>query len=587
MAIALSFMPANLLGATSVSHFLIGCLSLLALYLIYRRALPQPLDGIPYHAASARKLFGDVPGMLSHIAQDEGTSITYLVNSIHQLEAPLVQVFIKPFSKPLLILSDFQEAHDIMTRRTKEFDRSTSSGDLVRGLGPKHHIHLKTTPVWRAQRRLVQDLMTPAFLNEVASHAIHQNACVMVELWRVKSRLAAGRPWSASGDIDQVALDAVLSFAFGSSFGEKHSSMRPALAAVKCLSVVESDKSSAELPVQFPSGDVDEVIRATLELVATVEQVQGSPVPNLKWAYVNSLPRIRRATNIKEKYIKHELADAIQRLATSNSEHVKSAVDHMVFRERMLAEKDGRRPEFYSRVMMDEIFGFIVAGNDTSSTTISWGLKYLADNAAAQIRLRKALEQAHNTAKLEHRDPTIHEITRTLIPYLDATIEEILRCAASVPVVNRQATVDTTLLGHFIPKDTVVTCLVTGPSMLSPALPIPDSLRSDISSATKPRAWESSGMAAFNPSRWLVQGDKGEEFDPNAGPQLAFGAGVRQCYGKRLAYLEIKILVSLIIWNFELLECPAALSGDKPTLIMTNRPKDCYVTLREVDRTKK
>lgn len=83
--------------------------------------------------------------------------------------------------------------------------------------------------------------------------------------------------------------------------------------------------------------------------------------------------------------------------------------------------------------------------------------------------------------------------------------------------------------------------------MLSPALPIPDSLRSDVSSATKPRAWDSSGMAAFNPSRWLVQGDKGEEFDPNAGPQLAFGAGVRQCYGKRLAYLEIRILVSLII----------------------------------------
>ena len=358
MVLTVSSTFVALSDAIPLQMFLVLSLSALALYLIYRRALPQPLAGIPYHATSARKLFGDVPGMLIHIAQDKGTFITYLVNSIHQLNAPLVQVFIKPFSKPLLILSDYREAHDIMTRRTKEFDRSTSSGDLVRGLGPKHHIHLKTTAVWRAQRRLVQDLMTPAFLNDVAGPAIHQNACVMVELWRAKSNLAAGRPWSATGDIDQVALDAVLSFAFGSGFGERHSSIRPALAAIRKLSSLDLNTSSIDAPVEFPSGDVDEVIRATLELVATVEQVQGSPLPDLKWAFVNSLPRIRRATKIKEKYIKHELTDAIQRLANSSTEHVKSAVDHMVFRERMLAEKDGRRADFYSRVMMDEVRKF-------------------------------------------------------------------------------------------------------------------------------------------------------------------------------------------------------------------------------------
>ncbi|KAJ8122060.1 hypothetical protein ONZ43_g1649 [Nemania bipapillata] len=113
----------------------------LLLALLYRAALPKPLAGIPYHAASARNVFGDVPAMLSHIAGEDGTFISYLVKSLEQLNAPLVQVFIKPFGRPLLILSDFDEAYDLMVRRTREFDRSTSSGDLVRGLGPDHHIH--------------------------------------------------------------------------------------------------------------------------------------------------------------------------------------------------------------------------------------------------------------------------------------------------------------------------------------------------------------------------------------------------------------------------------------------------------------
>jgi cytochrome P450 len=50
-----------------------------------------------------------------------------------------------------------------------------------------------------------------------------------------------------------------------------------------------------------------------------------------------------------------------------------------------------------------------------------------------------------------------------------------------------------------------------------------------------------------------VRKEKGDEFDPSAKPVLAFGLGLRGCFGKRLAYVEIRILITLIIWNFELL----------------------------------
>ena len=171
------------------------------------------------------------------------------------------------------------------------------------------------------------------------------------------------------------------------------------------------------------------------------------------------------------------------------------------------------------------------------------------------------------------------------IPYLDATLEEVLRCAGTAPVADRQAVVDTELLGHRIPKGTVVSCLVTGPSMMSPGFEIDEARRSASSQAVKKegrdRMWDPKSISVFEPGRWLVRGEKDDEFDAGAGPQLAFGLGTRGCYGKRLAYLELRIVLTLIVWNFELLPCPPALSGYKAILITTNEPTNCYVRLRE------
>ncbi|KAK7724444.1 hypothetical protein SLS63_008701 [Diaporthe eres] len=510
-------------------------ISIVCLAVLYRLALPKPFLGIPYNAPSARNILGDVPAMLKHISHEGGTFISYLTSTLERLDAPMVQVFIGPFRRPLLILADFREAQHIMTRRADEFDRSTSSGDLVRGLAPQHHIHLKTTPVWRAQRRLLQDLMTPSFLHHVAGPAIYKNAMALVDLWAAKEAVADGRAWAASGDIDHVSLDAVMAFTFGEKFGNSHSATAPALEAIRAMDSIDFGVLQAfggpEGPAKFPVSEADEVINSTLELVDTVQDVQGSPFPDLSWKWVNMKPRIRRATKIKQQYITDELRDAIGRLDGSGEESVKSAVDYMVYREKALAEKEGRQPDYFSRIMLDEIFGFIVAGNDTSSTAIAWGLKYLADTAEAQTRLRSALQASFSASRAEGRTPSIQDITSSHIPILDAVIEETLRCAASVPVVDREAVVDTELLGHRIPKGTVVTCLVTGPSMTSPPFRIEEGSRGGCSAAaaaaddkTKTQSagrgvmgWDVGDMAHFRPERWLVAAPGGQEvFDGTA-----------------------------------------------------------------------
>jgi cytochrome P450 len=158
--------------------------------------------------------------------------------------------------------------------------------------------------------------------------------------------------------------------------------------------------------------------------------------------------------------------------------------------------------------------------------------------------------------------------------------------------VTREATADTELLGHRIPKGTVVFCISNGPGFYKPALPVDSSKGSPTSkAASKPRGWnESQDMRAFNPDRWLVEKSGGNgkcgqtklQYDGNSGPQLIFGLGPRGCFGRRLAYIEMRILTALTVWNFELLPTPLELSGDCATDGISYRAVQCYVGLQEI-----
>lgn len=241
-----------------------------------------------------------------------------------------------------------------------------------------------------------------------------------------------------------------------------------------------------------------------------------------------------------------------------------------------------------------------MAGHDTTSTTLSWGVKFLADNPETQARLRAALRSSFPDAVNEKRLPKGQEIMRATIPYLDATIEEILRCGGTVPAVDRQAIQDTVLLGHHIPKGTSLLMLANGPSMFSPGFSIHETLRSQSSQASEKghmrfREWNKDDMALFKPERWLVPGatdtkddpvgggdlkSQNVSFDAQAGPSMPFGGGIRGCFGRRLAYVEMRTFLITILWTFEFLKCPDEVSGYEAYDGVVHTPVNCYVRLR-------
>jgi len=210
-------------------------------------------------------------------------------------------------------------------------------------------------------------------------------------------------------------------------------------------------------------------------------------------------------------------------------------------------------------------------------------VKRLTAHPDVQDKLRRVLHEAIPTAVEQKRQPSLLEIIKTPMPYADAVIEEVLRCHPALQLQNREATVDTTLLGHRVPKGTVVWITPIGPSYDAPALPIPDALRSETSLAKGCASWSAlDDLHLFRPDRWLkLDEETGTlKFDSKAAPMQTFGGGQRACFGRRLAYIQIKILVTLLVWNFEFLPVEGELGSFEVLEMITAQPLSCYVRLK-------
>lgn len=132
-------------------------------------------------------------------------------------------------------------------------------------------------------------------------------------------------------------------------------------------------------------------------------------------------------------------------------------------------------------------------------------------------------------------------------------MDEINQKACTTPGNTRKALVDSTVLGHHIPKGTEVFILnMAGNSQEPPIGIIPEHLRSKTSRAvakakTAVGLWNPKDVRDFKPEQWLVEEDGKVTSSSMAGPMLAFGLGPRACFGRRLAYLELHIVLVLPI----------------------------------------
>lgn len=159
----------TLLVEPSAPALLAACIITLSLlsYTILRITAFRPLPGIPYKASSANSILGDVPSLLRH-QHKNNTIFDWVANRCTELNEPVVQVFLQPFRKPWVAISDSREAYDILNRRSHEFDRAKFVTDLFAGTLPHHHVRMQTDALFKSRRKLVSVATGAIFINHVS-----------------------------------------------------------------------------------------------------------------------------------------------------------------------------------------------------------------------------------------------------------------------------------------------------------------------------------------------------------------------------------------------------------------------------------
>ncbi|KAM6529936.1 hypothetical protein FALCPG4_008058 [Fusarium falciforme] len=563
-------------------QLLVGSSVLVAVIYTFRDAFyPRPLDFIPYNAEAKERILGDLPDIKA-----VGSVTNWLAVQPTKHQSPLFQAFVAPFGKPWVVVADHHEAADICMHRLKEFDRARVTISVFGGIIPGGQLTLKSSdPQFRRNKELVKDLMTPSFLAEISAPEIYDKFVRLLKLWECKTLLSKGRPFAASREIHHAALDIIVCVAFGLESDQTQ--------LVRALEALDADHDSEINAIGGPDDEfvfkeepLAEELEAFTKMSDSVAMSIRSPSPRLFHFLYGTLSSVmRNARRLARRLQQREIANGLERRRTGQAQ--RCAVDQILAREEAMAEKEGRKPDYYSQTITSELMTYLIGGHETTSSALRWGISYLSSDQRVQAHLREALDQAHPQARAEKRLPSLEEIIQARVPYLDAVVEEVLRHSRPLAMCMREAQTDTQILGAHIPKGTTVVFLANGPSVFTPRIQFDESRQSEWATSRREKhpVNDEIDIGAFSPERWLrvekhEDGTEETVFDANLFPIQAFGLGPRACFGRRLAYREMKIFFTLITWKFELLSLPDALAVPKEVFSLTRNPKEVYVKLR-------
>ncbi|HKP57296.1 MAG TPA: cytochrome P450 [Polyangiales bacterium] len=183
----------------------------------------------------------------------------------------------------------------------------------------------------------------------------------------------------------------------------------------------------------------------------------------------------------------------------------------------MQARDDDGQP-MTDRELRDELMTALAAGHETTATALAWAFERILSTPEVYERLRDELSEAGG----EQASPD----KLASLPYLDATIKEVLRLRPVVPIVGRILQKDTQIAGYDLPSGTAVGACIYLAHRNPEIYPDPE---------------------AFRPERFI-------EAPPDPVTWLPFGGGIRRCIGAQFASYEMKIVLGTMLaaCDFEL-----------------------------------
>ncbi|KAK9418467.1 hypothetical protein SUNI508_07955 [Seiridium unicorne] len=276
--------------------------------------------------------------------------------------------------------------------------------------------------------------------------------------------------------------------------------------------------------IKDPYNEINETYRAVFQpsRQAQLLGLLGLFLPN--WVITN-LP-VKRNSDISEasKVIKTVCRDLIVEKKEKLARKELTDVDILS----VAIESGG----FTDEDLVNQMMTFLAAGHETTASAMTWAVYMLSKHPNVQKRLRQEIRE-NLPSPDSSEDVTSLQVDH--LPYLNAVCNEVLRYYSPVPITIRETVVDTSILGHPVPKGTRI--------ILAPTATNFDK-----------ESW-GPDAADFNPDRWIPK-DESDKSAASGGASsnyafMTFLHGPRSCIGQAFAKAEFACLLASWMGRFK------------------------------------
>lgn len=225
----------------------------------------------------------------------------------------------------------------------------------------------------------------------------------------------------------------------------------------------------------------------------------------------------------------------------------------------MLAARDRDGSGITDADVSGNVLTMLLAGEDTTANTLAWLIWLLRQNPQA---LERASAEARAVLGGAICPRGVDDLGR--LDFIEACANEAMRLKPVAPLIGNEALHDCVVAGIAVPAGTLVFCLM------------------------RPGGLDGRNFAEplrFDPERWLT--GSGAAHAPSSPKRVVmpFGAGPRMCPGRYLALAEIKMVLAMLLANFDIAEVSTP-DGAPPQerISFTMYPVGLAMRLRAVTR---
>ncbi|KAG2131949.1 cytochrome P450 [Suillus cothurnatus] len=360
--------------------------------------------------------------------------------------------------------------------------------------------------IWKLHRTMTRPFFTQDRISHFEIFDRHADHAIAL----AKERFTAGLAIDFQDLISRFTLDSASEFLFGHCIDSLSAGLPYPHNAPEFINAVQGDNTAAAFAHAF--SQAQQGINRRLAIGQTWplnEILADSTAQHMKVVNAFLDPILKDALEKRSmagEFDKNEFADD------------QTLVDHLI----------NLTSDF--KIIKDETLNILLAGRDTTASTLTSAIYLLAMHPEYLTRLR---EEIISKVGLSRR-PTYDDIKE--MKYLRAVLNETLRLFPAVPFDVRENIRDTTWISPepgkkplFIPKGTMLSYSVFFMHR-----------RTDL--------WGPDALE-FDPDRWLDERVK-KYLIPNPYIFLPFNAGPRICLGQQFAYNEMSFMVIRLLQNF-------------------------------------